>query len=438
MCSLRYSKFGRDAPPHPELMTIGYMFGVWDQRAAWAGIVFFSEIDMGTMAQLRAYQGPALLSYGFRPFFLFGALYAALVMAAWLPVFQGELALASAFGPIDWHVHEMLYGYLPAVITGFLFTAIPNWTGRLPIKGAPLLALVAIWIAGRLAVTLSAWIGWAAAALIDVSFLALVAAMAAREIIAGRNWGNLKVVILLTLLFAGNVAFHLEAHAQAQAWYGARAGIAVVILLIMVIGGRIIPSFTTNWLKRNKPGRLPVPFNGFDNTVLGLSAAAFVAWLALSAGPLPAVVLTLAGIANIARLARWAGDRTLPDRLLLILHIGYAFVPFGFLLMAAASLGLIAESAALHAWTAGAVGVMTLAVMTRVSLGHTGRALAASGATQAIYAIVIVAALARICAGLHPGWSMPLLHLAATAWTLAFLGFAVVFGPALCRPRGKG
>lgn len=392
---------------------------------------------MATMSQLRAYQGHPLLSYGFRPFFLFGALYAALAVLAWLPMFHGELALASAFSPLDWHVHEMLYGYLPAVITGFLFTAIPNWTGRLPIKGGPLLALLLVWVAGRIAVTLSAGLGWTVAALVDCAFLGLVAAMAAREIFAGKNWRNLKIVVLLTLLLAGNAAFHIEAQTQGHAWYGTRIGIAVAIVLIMVIGGRIIPSFTINWLKRNNPGRLAAPFSRFDLAVLALSVAAFAAWLLSPAGDVSATLLALAGLANIARLARWAGDRTLRDRLLLILHIGYAFVPLGFLLMAAASLGMIVESAAIHAWTAGAIGVMTLAVMTRVSLGHTGRPLHASPTTQLIYAVILVAAVARICAALHPPLGTPLLHVAALAWAAAFLGFVVTFGPALMRERYK-
>ena len=155
---------------------------------------------MPPIPRLEPYEGPALLSYGFRPFFLFGALYAGLAVLAWLPIFTGELALASTFVPRDWHVHEMLYGYLPAAMTGFLLTAIPNWTGRLPIQGTPLLALVIVWIAGRLAVALSADIGWVAAALIDVGFLALVAAAAIREIAAGRNWGNLKVVAMVSVL----------------------------------------------------------------------------------------------------------------------------------------------------------------------------------------------------------------------------------------------
>ena len=160
----------------------------------------------------RVYQGWPLLAAGFRPFFLLGSIYAGLAVLVWLPVFYGELTLVSAFAPRDWHVHEMLYGYLPAVITGFLFTAIPNWTGRLPIQGMPLLALVIVWIAGRLGVTFSAETGWLAAMLIDASFLLLVAAAAAREIMAGRNWRNLNVVMLVLLLLAGNVAFHLEAH----------------------------------------------------------------------------------------------------------------------------------------------------------------------------------------------------------------------------------
>src|SRR6187551_904636 len=142
--------------------------------------------------RLRAYDGPALLSYGFRPFFLLGSIYAGLAVLVWLPVFYGELSLHSTFAPRDWHVHEMLYGYLPAVITGFLFTAIPNWTGQLPIQGKPLLVLVLVWVAGRVVVTISADIGWLPAAMVDVSFLALIVAAAAREILAGRNWRNLK------------------------------------------------------------------------------------------------------------------------------------------------------------------------------------------------------------------------------------------------------
>src|SRR6478736_1954136 len=136
---------------------------------------------MTTIRRLRAHFGPVLLSYGFRPFFLFGACYAALAILTWLPFFYGELVLATTLSPRDWHVHEMLYGYIPAVVTGFLLTAIPNWTGRLPLQGWPLLILVVSWAAGRVAVTLSAEIGWVAAALVDSGFLLLVVAVTARE-----------------------------------------------------------------------------------------------------------------------------------------------------------------------------------------------------------------------------------------------------------------
>ena len=239
---------------------------------------------MSPVPRLKEYRGPALLSYGFRPFFLFGAIYAGLAILAWLPMFNGELALSTAFGPIDWHVHEMLYGYLPAVVTGFLLTAIPNWTGRLPIQGTPLLMLVAVWLAGRVAVTFSAEIGWLAAAIIDVSFLVLVVAATAREIVAGKNWRNLRVVAMVTLLLVGNIAFHLEAHFNGSAEYGARIGIAAMVLLLVVIGGRIIPSFTRNWLARENPGRLPVPFARFDVAVILLSAATLALWIAQPVG----------------------------------------------------------------------------------------------------------------------------------------------------------
>lgn len=394
---------------------------------------------MTAVSRPRVYQGWPLLAGSFRPFFLLGSIHAGLAILVWLSAFYGELTLTSAFAPRDWHVHEMLYGYLPAVITGFLFTAIPNWTGRLPIQGTPLLVLVLVWIAGRLGVTFSASTGWLAALLVDASFLLLVAAAATREIMAGRNWKNLNVVVLIVLLLAGNVAFHLEAHYHGLAETGIRIGIAVVVLLISLIGGRIIPSFTRNWLVREHPGRLPAPFGRFDMIVVAISALTLAAWVVGSSSRITGAALALAGLLHLVRLARWAGDRTFRERLLLILHIGYAFVPFGFLLNAAAAFDLVPPSAGIHAWMAGAAGTMTLAVMSRATLGHTGRALTASRTTQAIYLAIIVAALARICAVIHPAQSEALLHLAAFAWAAAFLGFAVAFGPLLAGadPRRK-
>ncbi|WP_027553272.1 NnrS family protein [Bradyrhizobium sp. Cp5.3] len=388
-------------------------------------------------ARSRNPQGWPLFAHSFRPFFLLAAIQAALSILVWLPMFYGEVSLTSAFAPRDWHVHEMLYGFLPAVITGFLFTAIPNWTGRLPIQGPSLGALVAVWLAGRVAVTLSAELGWAFALLIDAAFLALVVAAAAREIITGGNWRNLPVVILVLVLLSGNVAFHLEAHIEGAADISIRVGISVVVLLIALIGGRIIPSFTRNWLVKVNPGRLPVPFGRFDGAVIGCSALALIAWIVAPLSVVTGVAMAAVGTLHLVRLARWAGDRTSRERLLLILHVGYVFVPLGFLLHAAAAFGALPASAGIHAWMAGAAGVMTLAVMTRASLGHTGQALTASVATQAIYAAIITAAVARVAAVVWPAHGDVLLHVAACGWIAAFLGFAIAFGPLLLGMRWR-
>jgi uncharacterized protein involved in response to NO len=379
----------------------------------------------------RSHNGFAIWSAGFRPFFLFGAIFAAIAVLLWLPVYDGELTLETALAPRDWHVHEMLYGYLPAVITGFLLTAIPNWTGRLPLQGAPLITLALVWLAGRLCVAFSADTGWLAALLIDAAFLTLVALAAAREIMAGRNWRNLNVVALLTLLLCGNIAFHLEAHFNGAADYGIRAGIAVVIMLISLIGGRITPSFTRNWLVRENPGRLPQPFGRVDIAILAFSAPTMILWVAMPSSAVTGTMLAIAGVLHLVRLARWAGDRTLRERLLLILHVGYLFVPLGYLMTACAAFGLAPASAGIHAWTVGGAGIMTLAVMTRASLGHTGQALKASVPTQLMYLSALVAVTARIGAALQPGLSGPLLHVAALAWAVAFIGFAISYGPTL-------
>jgi uncharacterized protein involved in response to NO len=390
---------------------------------------------MAPIPRLRPYSGPALLSYGFRPFFLLGSICAGSAVLLWLPMFYGELTVPTAFVPRDWHVHEMLYGYVVAVIAGFLLTAIPNWTGRLPIQGAPLLSLVAMWIAGRVAVAISGPIGWLPAAVVDVAFLLLLAAAAAREIVAGRNWGNLKILIFLGLLVAGNVLFHLEAHFAGAADYAIRLSLSAIIMLISMIGGRIVPSFTRNWLSRENPGRLPVSFARFDRATLVFCAVALLLWVALPFSSATAFVLIAAGVLQAVRLGRWAGDRTWRNRLVLVLHVGYAFVPIGFVLTGLAAVDLVPPSAGIHAWTVGAVGTMTLAVMTRASLGHTGHALVASAGTQAIYAAVLAAAAARICAALAPQWSNALLHASAFCWVAALLGFGIGYAPILIRHR---
>ena len=382
------------------------------------------------LARRRDYAGPALFAYGFRPFFLAAAAWAGFGILLWLPQYLGALTLPTNFGALDWHIHEMLYGYVAAAIAGFLLTAIPNWTGRLPVSGWPLAGLAALWLAGRIAILTSGEIGGIAAAAIDVSFLVTLAAVAAREIVAGKNWRNLRVLVVLGLLIAGNIVFHAEVLLKGAADYGIRLSIAAVILLISLIGGRIVPSFTNNWLARNNPGRRPVPFARFDMAAIAASALALIAWVAAPAHPASGALLLLAGLMQTVRLARWAGDRTFADRLVLVLHVGYAFVPLGFLLIGASVfIDAAPPSAGIHAWTAGAVGLMTVAVMTRATLGHTGQAMQAGPATQAIYALVLAAALLRIVAAFTG--SLALVDTAGAAWIAGFACFVLFYGPLL-------
>jgi uncharacterized protein involved in response to NO len=390
---------------------------------------------MHAIPRLKPSRGPTFLSYGFRPFFFFGACYGALAVGLWLPLFQGEIAIPTLFSPRDWHAHEMLFGYVPAVLTGFLLTAIPNWTGRLPLQGSPLFALLLAWAGGRAAVAFSAYLGWVSAAVLDEVFLLLVISAAGREIIAGRNWRNLKVLVPVTILALANAAFHLEAHAFGLVEYAMRLAVAALLTLLMLIAGRIVPSFTRNWLVRENAGRLPIPDGKFDGVAISISTAALCLWVAAPSGMATAAALFSAGILQLARIARWAGERTVREPLVLILHVAYAFVPAGFILTSLAALSDVQPSAGLHAWMAGGVGIMTLAVMTRATLGHTGRQLAATAGTQVIYLAVVLAALTRVTAALLNAWTIPLLHLAAFAWIAAFGGFALLYAPLLFRAR---
>jgi uncharacterized protein involved in response to NO len=394
-------------------------------------------MKMATSAeQIRTFQGPAILSYGFRPFFLFGALWAAVAVALWLAMLQGLVTLPTALAPIEWHVHELIFGYVPAIVAGFLLTAVPNWTGRLPVVGTPLLILFLAWIAGRLAVLFSAWTSPLLAAAIDLVFLLGLGAVIAREIVAGNNTRNLKVLAVVLLLWLGNALFHLEQISQIGDGHGKRLGIAATVFLIQLIGGRIIPSFTRNWLARREPGRLPTPFDRFDAGTMVVSGLALASWIVTPSASATALLALLAAGLNFVRLGRWAGERTLSEPLVFILHVAYAFVPLGFLLLALSieRPDIVAPTGALHGWTAGAIGVMTLAVMTRATLGHTGQGLSANVPTQAIYALAVTAALARICAAFDL-LREPMLAVSAAAWFLAFAGFAIVYGPLLARRR---
>jgi uncharacterized protein involved in response to NO len=389
-----------------------------------------------TAAEVRAYRGPALFSFGFRPFFLFGTAWAGLAAPLWAAIYLGGGGLVLGAPGRDWHVHEMLFGYLSAVIAGFLLTAVPNWTGRLPVTGRPLALLFGLWAAGRAAMLAQAWLGGGAAA-VDSAFLAAFAAVIWREVLAGRNWRNLPVCALVTLFAAANIGFHLRGVSPALADLCERIALAAPATLITLIGGRIIPSFTRNWLAQRKPALEPAPFGLFDKVVLVETGAALIAWTVWPTELATGVLLALAGLANLARLARWRGLATGREALVWIMHAGYAWLGVGLVGLGLSILApaFVPRSAAFHALTAGAFGVMTLAVMTRASLGHTGRPRTADRKTQAIYLAVNGAALARVLAGLLLTQQPWLLGLSAVLWSCAFLGFALAYGPLLLKRR---
>ncbi|MGR3792997.1 NnrS family protein [Vannielia sp. SX4] len=383
------------------------------------------------MHPATSYRGPALFSYGFRPFFLAATLFALGVIPLWWLVWTGRVSLASALTPTDWHIHEMVYGYGGAVVAGFLFTAVPNWTGRLPTRGWPLAALLALWLAGRLAVAGLFHLGALATALVDQAFLLAVAAMIAREIVAGRNWRNLKVLVPVSLLWLANIAYHAEAALTGTAWHGHRAGIALLIFLILLIGGRIVPSFTRNWLVQRGATALPVPFIRFDAVSLASGALALLAWVAVPDALATAVLCAVAAAFHLIRLARWCGHTTWRSPLLLMLHLAYLFVPLGLAAASAAALALATEAAATHLFGIGAIGGMTVAVMMRATMGHTGRPLAAGPFLTAAFTLTLLAGFFRVAAG----WLQGGLALSALLWTVAFTLLAIRLAPMLARPK---
>lgn len=389
-------------------------------------------------ALVRAYTGPALFSFGFRPFFLFGAIWAATAMLLWLAMLTGWLNLPTAFDPISWHAHEFLFGYLGAIIAGFLLTAVPNWTGRLPIIGWRLAMLFVLWVLGRLAVAFSANLSLPLVIALDLAMPVLLMLAIAREIVAGKNWRNLIVLVMLSAFVLANLIFHLEAAAgsyPAQG-YGVRIGLGAAILLIAVIGGRIVPSFTRNWLVKRGIDTLPAPpMQAFDKIALVVLLGAVLLWMTHPGSTITGMTLIIAGIAHLARLARWRGHLTFNAPIVAILHVGYLFVPLGALAMGFDHLAGGTGTAMQHVWMAGGIGLMTLAVMTRASLGHTGQAIVANAGTVVVYISIVAATTLRTLALWLPESSQALFALSGVFWLLAFGGFAVLYGPKLLKPR---
>ena len=396
---------------------------------------------MATVAPAHAARRSAFLSNGFRPFFLAGALLAAIMVALWVPWFLGYLTVPSALPPTAWHAHELLFGYVTAIVAGFLLTAVPNWTGRAPIVGTPLAGLVSLWLAGRVAVAFSQDLGYLLVAVVTTAFPVVLTGVVAREIIAARSRRNAKVVAAVGGLAVAQAVFHYEISRFGWATYGDHLAIAVTLILIMIIGGRIVPNFTANWIRQSNPGAGPAPFGRFDQVAMGLAVVSLAAWVTLpvlpDTAPVTGTLLLATAALHLARQARWVPHRTLAEPMVAVLHAGYAFVPLGFGLAGVAVLDGQAATAtgATHAWSVGAIGVMTLAVMTRATRGHSGRPLTASTSTVAIYLAIIAAAALRIAAALAPEYALILLPLAGLCWTLAFLGFLAEYGPMLVRRR---
>lgn len=369
---------------------------------------------------------------GFRPFFLFATVWAALAVLVWVGAYAGWLP--SGHFRRDWHAHEMLFGYLSGVIAGFLLTAVPNWTGRLPVTGLPLAALVLLWCAGRVAMLIPSF---AAAPFIDAAFLFVFAGVVGREILAGRNARNLPVLVLLMVLGAANALSHARIVDPDLGFLGERIGIAVAAMLIALIGGRIVPSFTRNWLAKQRLQSEPSPVGWFDAVALAAAGAALSLWAALPQLPLTGGALMLAGALHLARLARWQGWRTTAEPLVLVLHLGYLWLALALVLMGLSiiSSGALPAASGMHAITAGAFGVMTLAVMTRASLGHTDQPLTASRRIATIYVLVNLGAVVRVVSPLVPDFYTPLLAISALLWSGAFACFVVVYAPLLLAPR---
>jgi uncharacterized protein involved in response to NO len=374
--------------------------------------------------------GPAtpLLALGFRPFFLLAAAFAALAVPLWLAMLEGLVVPAGRLDPLAWHRHEMVFGYTLAVVAGFLLTAAQSWTARPMPSGGRLLALVLLWLGARAAMV-AGTPAWLAIAL-DVAFPLALAAALWPPLWATRQLRNLGFVPLLGGFALASLAGHLDGPIDAH-----RVAIGLIVLLLVIMGGRVIPAFTRNALpaagvRRLEPAEWP-----------SIASVAALVPLELVAAPAPwvAAVALTAAVLNAARMAPWGTLATLRHPILWVLHAGYGWIVVGLALEGLAALGRLAPSLATHALTIGALGSLTLGMMSRVALGHTARPLVPAPAIVLAYVLINLAALVRVVLPLaSDDWYRAGVIAAGALWSLAFLLFLVVYAPILARPRLDG
>jgi uncharacterized protein involved in response to NO len=375
----------------------------------------------------------AWLGYGFRPFFSLGSASAALLVALWLAILNGSWRSLPGLSPLQWHAHEMFFGFATAVVAGFLLTAVPNWTGIPTPRGRALAALVLLWLAGRVA---SWWGG--VAALVDLLFLPALGVAIGGPLVRAKKLHNLAFLPVLGLLWAADLLFWLGNLRGPDMW--ARAGLTLalygILMLISMIGGRVIPFFTEKALAGHQPRR----WRWLDVAcVLSLPICALLEGLAGVSLSLKASWLIFTAMLQFARMRGWWDRRVTGVPLLWVLYLGYFFLPLGLSLKGFAWLGYGSASAATHALTAGCIGTMCLGMMARVALGHTGRDLRPVPPTVFAFALIALAGGVRsLVPFLWPGHYLHALWCSGLLWCLAFSIFVWVYVPLLARPRPDG
>ena len=374
-----------------------------------------------------------LLRLGFRPFYLLAAALAALSVPLWLAGYKGMLPSLPAASML-WHMHEMVFGFAGAVIIGFLFTAGRNWTNLPTPAGAELAALAVLWVAGRAAMLLAPGLP---AMIVDGMFLPLCAAAFGRVLVLARSKRNYPICGILALLSVANLLFH----AAANGWIALSAlkpvhgAILMVTVLEAVIGGRVIPMFTRN----GAPGSQPATVAWREKASIALLLATAVAWVGGLPGFVAAPLAFAAAGVNALRLAGWAPFATVRVPLLWILHLAYAWIVAGLLLLGFAALGIGSASSAFHALAVGGMSGLIIGMITRTALGHTGRMLRAGPAESGMYLLLQAGAIGRLCANIVPAGMRDILLLgSAIAWSAAFLLYLFVYGPYLSQARIDG